>query len=54
METILFIVFLCFCAYAIVVVSTVTYDLLTGRYKRLQGIAKRDFSESQAHVNVKG
>ena len=38
METLLLILFSIVCIYAVVLVSTVGYDLATGRYKRLQGM----------------
>ncbi len=38
METLLLLLFSIVCIYAVILVSTLTYDLATGRYKRLQGM----------------
>lgn len=38
METLLLVMAFIIFLYAVAVVATVTYDLATGRYKRLQGL----------------
>ncbi len=38
METLLLLLFSIVCIYAVILVSTLAYDLATGRYKRLQGM----------------
>lgn len=46
METLLLVMAFIIFLYAVAVVAIVTYDLVTGRYKRLQGI-RADINKAQ-------